>query len=436
MRLRAKVFAMAAAVFGVVLISPPAQADSTRLEKQIEKLTQAVVQLQEVVKKQDKEINRQNKLIDQLGIDMCSAETAQALAPHIDKHLTHSEAGIGEQLGNLHLGVGLTGIVQGSLEADDIDPDGANHTDGNWSLDIEIEAHIGENGLGFVAIEVGQGDNLNDELSVFHAVNGDATGGDSGLEIIEAWYEHYFRDEMITLTVGKIDPSNYVDGNAVANDETAQFLNGGLVNSLAIEFPDDNGAGVHVAITPNDFIELNVAWAEADADWEDVFNDSFGIAEINIMPGFLGRDGNYRFYAWYNGSDKTKLDGSGDNDEDGWGVGVSLDQQLTDNITAFARLAVQDDEVYEVETAWSLGAEIKGTKWNRENDAFGIAIAQAILSDNITPDDSETLIEIYYSYAVNDQLFITPDIQIIDSPGGDDDNDTLFVFGVRGQVNF
>ena len=435
MRLRAKIIAMTAAVLGVALLSLPAHADGDRLEQQLEKLTQTVVQLQEVVKQQDREIVKQRQLIDQLEQDMRSPETAQALAPHIDKHLTHTEAGIGEQLGNLHIGVGLTGIVQGSLDADDITPAGANHADANWSLDLEIESPIGEHGVGFVAIEAGQGEGLNDELGVFHSVNGDAADSGSGLDVIEAWYEHYFRDDTVTLTVGKLDLSNYVDGNAVANDETAQFLNGGLVNSLAIEFPEDNGAGVHVGVYPNEFIELNFGWAESDADWEDVFNDSFVIGEINIMPGFLERDGNYRFYAWYNGSDKDSLDGS-DTGEDGWGVGVSLDQQLTDNITVFARLAHEDDEVYEVETAWSLGVEISGAKWNRENDVLGIAIAQAILSDNISPDDSETLLEIYYSYAVNDQLFISPDIQIIDSPGGDDDNDTLFVLGVRGQVNF
>ena len=435
MRLRAKVFVTAAAVLGMALVSPPVHADSERLEKQIEKLTQAVVQLQEVVKKQDSEIKRQNKLIDQIGIDMCSAETAQALAPHLDKHLTHTEQRVGEQLGNLHIGVGLTSVVQGSIDADDITPNGANHTDANWSMDLEIEAPIGENGVAFALIEAGQGEGLNDELGVFHGVNGDAGDNGSSLDVTEAWYEHNFHDEMIVLTVGKLDLSNYVDGNAVANDETVQFLNGGLVNSLAIEFPEDNGAGVHVGVYPNEFIELNFGWAESDADWEDIFNDSFAIAEINIMPGFLERDGNYRLYAWYNGSDKDKLDGSGAG-EDGWGVGVSLDQQLTDNLTFFARLAHEDDEVYEVETAWSAGVEIRGAKWNRENDALGIAIAQAILSDDVSPDDTETLIEIYYSYAVNDQLYITPDIQIIDSPGGDDDNDTIVVLGVRGQVNF
>jgi len=255
------------------------------------------------------------------------------------------------------------------------------------------------------------------------------------LEVTEAWYEHYFCEERVVLTVGKVDLSNYVDGNAVANDETVQFLNTGLVNSLAIEFPEDNGAGVHVGVYPAEWIELNFGWAESDADWEDLFDNSFGIAEVNIKPGLLDREGNYRLYVWTNGSDKAEIDGT-DTDEDGWGVGVSLDQQLTDNVTVFLRAAYEDDDVYEVESAWSIGAEVRGTKWNRENDALGIAVAQAFVNDDLDPDDTETLVEIYYSYAVNDQLSISPDLQIIDRPGGDSDNDTVVVLGARAQVNF
>ena len=431
MRGDTKRLALSVATLAVIFISPPALADT--LEQQIEKLTTAVSQLQKTVQRQDQEIKQQQHTIKQLKQDMCSAETAEALAPHLDRHLIHQAEGIGEQIGNLH--VGLTGVVQGSNDAEDVSGEIDDQTDGSWSMDVEIEAPIGDNGLAFALIEAGQGDGLTDELAVFHGVNGDATGEASSLAVTEAWYEHYFCDERVALTVGKIDLSNYVDGNMVANDETVQFLNTGLVNSLAIEFPEDNGAGVHVGVYPAEWIELNFGWAESDADWEDIFDNSFGIAEVNIKPDLLDREGNYRFYAWTNGSDKAEIDGT-DVDEDGWGVGVSLDQNITDDMTVFLRAAYQDDNVYEIESAWSTGAEIRGTRWNRENDVFGIALAQAFVNSDLDPDDTETLVEIYYNYAVNDQLSISPDIQIIGNPGGNDDNDTLVVLGARAQVNF
>ena len=372
MRKCARGIAAAAALLAAILIAAPGYADT--LEQQVEKLSRTVEQLQEMVNRQGQTIRQQQKTIENLKVDMSSPETAEALGPHLDKHLIHKAEGIGEQLGNLRVGVGVTGIVQGSSDAEDVSSEGNSQTDASWSMDVEIEAPIGDSGLAFALIEAGQGEGLTDELAVFHGVNDDAGDSESSLEVTEAWYEHYFCERRIALTVGKIDLSNYVDGNAVANDETAQFLNTGLVNSLAIEFPDDNGAGVRLGVSPAEWVELNFGWAESDADWEDVADNGFGIAEVNIKPGLLDREGNYRVYVWINGSDKAEIDGT-DTDEDGWGVGVSLDQQLTDDVTAFLRAGCQDDSVYEIEGAWSLGAQVSGTKWSRENDAVGVAVA-------------------------------------------------------------
>jgi len=37
---------------------------------------------------------------------------------------------------------------------------------------------------------------------------------------------------------------------------------------------------------------------------------------------------------------------------------------------------------------------------------------------------------------MNDYLAITPDFQLIDCLGGDDDADLVYVFGVRCQISF
>ncbi|MHC5190970.1 MAG: hypothetical protein ACYSOP_02125 [Planctomycetota bacterium] len=71
--------------------------------------------------------------------------------------------------------------------------------------------------------------------SVF-GVNADAIGNRS-LDIVELFYGVPL-GEQFTLTVGKIDFTGFFDASAYANDETAQFLNGSLVNNPAIPFPD------------------------------------------------------------------------------------------------------------------------------------------------------------------------------------------------------
>lgn len=411
------------------------------LEQRVERLDQTVIELQNTVSKQNEKIQEQERVIKELRDQVEASEglaegVAVAREPHIDKHLLHERSGLGEQLGNIKVGLGLTGVVQGSIDAEDVSGEDNDQTDGSWSMDLELESPIGEHGLAFMLIEAGQGEGLTDELgSVFHGVNDDAGDSESGLEVTEAWYEHYFSEDTIVLTVGKLDLSNYVDGNAVANDETTQFLNTGLVNSIAVDFPEDNGAGVHVAVYPNDMVELNFGWGESDADWEDILNDGFGIGEVNFKLNLLDREGNYRFYTWWNGSDHVELDGN-DDDDDGWGLGLSLDQQFTDDLTAFLRAGYADDDVYEVEATWSVGAEICGARWNREEDILGLALSQAFINDDVDPDDTETLFEVYYRIAINEHLAISPDIQIIDNPGGNNSNDTVFVLGTRAQLNF
>ena len=102
------------------------------------------------------------------------------------------------------------------------------------------------------------------------------------------------------------------------------------------------------------------------------------------------------------------------------------------------------DEPFGVSWMWSFGAQIAGNFWSRPDDVVGLAIGQAILSDDfedylkdqsIDPDD-ETHFELYYNFHLSDHISLTPDFQVIDSLGGDKDADTVYVFGIRSQINF
>jgi len=114
MKRHTKGLVTAAALLAAMLMAAPGYADT--LEEQVGKLNQTVQQLQELVRQQGDQIKQQQETIETLKQDMGSPETARALTPHLDKHILHKELGVGEQLGNLHIGVGLTGVVQGSRD--------------------------------------------------------------------------------------------------------------------------------------------------------------------------------------------------------------------------------------------------------------------------------------------------------------------------------
>jgi hypothetical protein len=240
-----------------------------------------------------------------------------------------------EQLGHLELGAGATGVVQGTINNDANNPDDGETQDASWSIDLEIGAPIGEHGQAFILIEAGQGEGLANDAGVgdsFFGVNDDAGDSEASLEVTEVGYEHRLWGERVVFTLGKIDLTNYFDTNAVANDETSQFLASGLVNSVAITFPEDNGAGVRLSAMPASWLTLSVGWAEHDADFDDVFDDSFFIGEVDFTLSMGQHPGTYRFYLWYNLADFTSFDNPNDSDHN-WGAGISFDQQLLEPIS-------------------------------------------------------------------------------------------------------
>jgi carbohydrate-selective porin OprB len=181
-----------------------------------------------------------------------------------------------------------------------------------------------------------------------------------------------------------------------------------------------------------------------DADYEDIFEDAFFIAQADIKPQISGRQGNYRVYLWTNRTDHTELKNPLNDNESGTGWGISADQEVADHVTVFARIGGQDKKLYEVSTAWSGGLSLNGALWGRDDDTIGIAYGRAVLSgDNedvlraagTNPGD-EGHFEAYYSLAVNEHVTISPDIQVVTNAAGDSDFDTVWLGALRGQFNF
>lgn len=118
---------------------------------------------------------------------------------------------------------------------------------------------------------------------------------------------------------------------------------------------------------------------------------------------------------------------------------MSIDQQMTSNITLFARLGWQRDDITEntVDLAWSTGAQSTLSFFERENDIIGVAFGQARINDDvITGLTNEEHLEVYYSLFVNEYLSIAPDLQVIWDAQGDGGADTITVIGTRAQLNF
>ena len=391
-----------------------------------------------------------------------------------------------EALGNIKVSADVTMVAQGSVNNDDNnnkEHDEGDTQDAAWSFDLEVESKLSNSTTAYMLIEGGQGYGVDDEIPTLSGFNDDAPETDSAqAEITEAWVEQEFSlgAAKLTFTIGKVDLTNYFDANEVANDETTQFLSSGFVNNLAVEWPEDNGFGARLTVEPADNFYVSLGWAEADSDWEDVFEDGFGIVEAGVVLKPFGFEGHYRLYAWVNGRDHLDVDdledyakgkigaGSIDDDKWNWGVGLSVDQRVAEHVILFARAGFMDSDVVagsvddgvEVDTvpikgAYSFGFRLEGALWGRDADEFAVAFGSVLVDDDAErfyrtsdyydyyrhPEDvdmaDEYHLEAYYKLVLFDgKLEFSPDFQVVWNPNGIEDADTVYVIGTRMQVNF
>jgi hypothetical protein len=377
--------------------------------------------------------------------------TIEDLDKHIDSHLLHRISGY-QLLEGLRMGIGTTFIFQGAHNAngDSLSENSEDIADGSYSIDVEFEKEFDDGGKVFLHLEAGDGAGVEDELKVFSNVNRDADDSNNRASLTEVWYEHCFKTPPLRLTFGKLDATSYIDTNKYANDECTQFLGRIFRNSPVLEFPDDNAAGVRLLLEPANLVDVGIVAMDTNADGEDAFDNVFVSAQLNIKPNIFTRPGNYRVYGWLNDKEHTKWDDSAKTKKEGYGVGLSLDQELSDSLGVFARYGWQDPNVFmngedlSLEQSWSFGLELAGSPWGRADDVFAIAFGQVLPSDeykkvNSLKAKSEEHLEVYYSFKVNEHLRLSPDIQLIWDPYGDDaanGDKTIVVAGLRMQIDF
>jgi hypothetical protein len=232
-----------------------------------------------------------------------------------------------------------------------------------------------------------------------------------------------------------------------------------FVNNNAIDFPS-NSAGIRAGFMPKEWLEFGYGVLDADSDWENLGDHLFNIGEVVLKPQLFGREGNYRFIAWHNDGNHTKWLSSEQDKESNYGFALSFDQKVSDIITLFCRYGWQNPRVYNPELtatgdfhyslsqAWSAGVAVEGKPWGRKNDVLAFAVGQNIPSseyrkagadlDPVRRARNEGRLETYYKFQINKYLSLSPDLQYVWNPFGNDaeDKEDIFVYGLRTQIDF
>lgn len=497
------------ATFGCTMITPAWSADKSKtdinglvkqLSERIDKLEKANAELLKQAQQNPgrsnddlgtrvKALEQQNQALE----DSLDRDTLSEKDPQIATRLKATEAqtlnnqkavAAMEALEGIQAGVSFTTVAQRANHG--VNPDGSGGSELNYRGDVTVSlpgGSLGEaEGKIFAQIRLGQGNGLASTNNRFSPVNASAfqLGGvsqpdDSAALLAQAWYQMsfpLFRDYLkqeaeqhLAVTFGKMDPFQFFDQNAAANDETRQFLNSVFVHNALLDAGHDTGAdaygyapGLSLAYS-NDVnkpvsygLSAGVFATRAGAQYSRSFSSPFVIVQAETKQKlFEGLDGNYRAYYWSNGQG-VDFDQSIAK-HTGWGI--NLDQRIADGYTLFVRFGQQTKGQVQFDQTLTGGVEIGGGYWGRAADALGVAAGSQRTSgefrnNSATVDGdgdgqadfgyqaqgSERILEVYYRFHLHKQFELSPDIQYIRHPGGNPDQPSMTSVGLRAQVNF
>ena len=434
-----------AALVVVLMYAPPAQAqgpDAESLQRRIEALEERTGKLEKDVLKEH------TRMLEDMKLHLETLERNLAMIDYRTGRLRAME----ERLEAFTIGGDLTLFLQGVMS----NPAGADGADGSYSADLFLMAPAGLYGNVYFRGNIGEGEGVLPALpAMFSGPNADLEFNEPVFNLVEAWYWTEFpvpdrRDKRLELAVGKMDPTALFDTNRVANSETDQFVADIFVNNIALDFGgDDNfyGAGVSVAYRFTSIynkglkVTGRVGMFEGDGDFKDMLDHPFVIAELDIWRPYYGLNGNYRFYLWSNETPRTDPVDPSAGDLANRGAGVSIDQDITTDLTLFLRYGLQRKRVSQFYMSLSFGAQLLGNGWKRGNDRLGVAYGITRVSSTYRDSagevnaDYEHYLELYYKWWANGNLSVTPDIQYVINAAGVDGSD-LFIYGVRMQLAF
>ena len=230
-------------------------------------------------------------------------------------------------------------------------------------------------------------------------------------------------NEIFTITVGKIDITNYFDNNASANDETTQFISGSFINNSSFAVPS-NSPGFRLRTTILNKYHLQFGLSSQDNAGVRLLNDLYKIGSLGFTfaPG-SEFESNIRMYGY-------QLP-EANND---YGFGVSLDKVFFNKFNVFGRYGINQDAVADywgIKSSWSAGLRFVESI-NNQPLAIGIAYGENHAAVNDLK--KEKITELYIRRQLNKWVHISPHLQYVWNRK--ETNEDLAVIGIRTHFNF
>lgn len=315
------------------------------------------------------------------------------------------------------IGTQLAGRTRGAAGVAD------NHAFALASADLFFTAGLAQNTLFFADIVGLSGSPPDAEIPSLTLLNGYTARlvRQNELNLREAWLRTELFGNRLALTAGRMDLTNYFDANALANDESTQFLSDALVNNQMLGL-SSNGTGVAAEFDAKTGIRLKFGLQQSKTDATNLSESLYTLTEVGYtFTPFALPEGNYR--VWFRTDNTSATIRKG--------VGLSLDQKLSASVGLFGRYGTQEGVIGR-DHFYSAGVGFQNGFIFNPRDTWGIGYAQM---DRASGQD-EKLAEGYYNVLLTDRLRLSFHLtHVLDTP--DPDNRFGYLLpGVRLQAAF
>ncbi|MEO1430818.1 MAG: iron uptake porin [Cyanobacteria bacterium J06633_8] len=279
---------------------------------------------------------------------------------------------------------------------------------------------------------------INSFLQINSTLDYSISGG-SGLELNRLSYTFPVFNDLRVSIFPQGYVSDYVDRNSYANNDATNFSTYGLVNNQLLLANDLPGAGAAVSWNPDkSAFAFRAAYRSQQAaivnsiivnrdNNEGVFEDpNLGVVELEISPAKT-----FAIRFQYSGGTQSS--------EEYDVIGTNLEVALGKKLGFFGRFGYAFNFPGDIKpTSWSTGILFKDLF--AESDLFGISVGQPLIfqeTDNLLGlfDSTQTNYEAFYRLRVNDNLSVSPILQVITDPGNTQAN-TVFTGTLRTVLSF
>jgi porin len=257
---------------------------------------------------------------------------------------------------------------------------------------------------------------------------------DNDWSLTNLYWQQKLGSGRFNFVLGQVDATDYLDVYGLINPQTA-FQNLAFSTNPTIASPNQ-GLGGAIGFAPSDATYVVAGFTDANADPSspgDTF-DTFGEGEYfkHVEIGLTtGPDRRYFDNAhvtlWH--ADEREVAGV----PEGSGGTLSLAKFIEDKYMPFLRIGYSDGgggALLEKSVSAGVGVYMTshdlfgfGLNWGRPSeDSFGPG-----LSDQYTA-------EIFYRFTFSPNFAITPSVQYIDNPALNENEDKLWLFGLRARL--